>query len=70
MSIDFIEDEYKAAQEADAIVVMTDWRHYPTLDWQRIYDGMRKPALVFDTRNCLDAEALRKIGFKVLQIGK
>lgn len=68
--IDFIEDEYKAAQEADAIVVMTDWRHYPTLDWQRLYDGMRKPALVFDTRNCLDAEALRKIGFKVLQIGK
>lgn len=68
--IDFIEDEYKAAQEADAIVVMTDWRHYSTLDWQRLYDGMRKPALVFDTRNCLDAEALRKIGFKVLQIGK
>lgn len=63
-------DEYKAAQDADAVVLMTDWRHYPTLDWQRIFDSMRKPALVFDTRNCLDAAALRGIGFKVLGIGK
>ena len=31
---------------------------------------MRKPALVFDTRNCLDAATLREIGFRVLNIGK
>ena len=64
------EDEYKAADGADAIVLMTDWRHYPSLDWQRIYKQMRKPALVFDTRNCLDAASLKDIGFKVLNIGK
>lgn len=68
--IEFTEDEYAAARDADAIVVMTDWRHYPTLDWARLYASMRKPALVFDTRNCLDSAALRKFGFKVLQIGK
>ena len=63
-------DEYKAVEEADAVVVMTDWRHYPTLDWQKIFDSMRKPALVFDTRNCLDGAKLKEIGFKVLNIGK
>ena len=63
-------DEYKAAVDADAIVLMTDWRHYPLLDWRRICSSMRKPALVFDTRNCLCAEELRKIGFKVLNVGK
>ena len=63
-------DEYKAVEEADAVVVMTDWRHYPTLDWQKIFDSMRKPALVFDTRNCLDGTKLKEIGFKVLNIGK
>ena len=63
-------DEYKAAEGADAIVLMTDWRHYPTLDWRRIYDSMRKPALVFDTRNCLDAVELKQIGFRVLNVGK
>jgi len=64
------EDEYKAADGADAIVLMTDWRHYPSLDWRRIFDSMRKPALVFDTRNCLDAAELKNIGFKVLNVGK
>ena len=68
--VEFETDEYKAAEGADAIVLMTDWRHYPSLDWRRIFDAMRKPALVFDTRNCLDAEELRGIGFKVLNIGK
>ena len=63
-------DEYKAAEGADAIVLMTDWRHYPTLNWRRIYDSMRKPALVFDTRNCLDAAELKQIGFRVLNVGK
>ncbi len=63
-------DEYAAAKDADAIIVMTDWRHYPSLDWQRLYDEMRKPALVFDTRNCLDAKKLKDIGFRVLNIGK
>ena len=63
-------DEYKAVEEADAVVVMTDWRHYPMLDWQKIFDSMRKPALVFDTRNCLDGAKLKEIGFKVLNIGK
>lgn len=63
-------DEYSAAADADAIVLMTDWRHYPSLDWRRIYGSMRKPAMVFDTRNCLDAHALRDIGFKVLNVGK
>ncbi len=68
--VEFTEDEYAAAEGADAIVLMTDWRHYPSLDWQRLFDSMRKPALVFDTRNCLDADALRAIGFRVLHIGK
>ena len=68
--VTYEEDEYKAAEGADAVILMTDWRHYPTLDWNRIYDSMRKPALVFDTRNCLAAAELRKIGFRVLNVGK
>lgn len=68
--VDYEIDEYKAVEGADAVVVMTDWRHYPALDWRKIFDSMRKPALVFDTRNCLDGASLREIGFKVLNIGK
>ena len=68
--VEYEENEYRAAKEADAILLMTDWAKYPQLDWARLYKSMRKPALVFDTRNCLDISALRKLGFKVLNIGK
>ena len=49
---------------------MTDWKEFATLDWAKIYKAMRKPALVFDSRNCLDAKALKELGFNVLNIGK
>lgn len=69
-AIDFDLNPYDAAKDADAILLMTDWAVYRQLDWRRIYDSMRKPALVFDTRNCLDAAKLRALGFKVLNVGK
>lgn len=68
--VEFADDPYVAAEEADAILLMTDWAEYPKLDWGRIYRIMRKPALVFDTRNCLDLAALKAIGFNVLAVGK
>src|SRR5574344_847369 len=61
---------YKAAAGADAIVLMTDWAQYPKLDWQKIRRSMRTPAFIFDTRNCLPAAALRKLGFTLFGVGK
>ena len=63
-------DPYKAAKDADAVVVMTDWKEYAELDWAKIYKSMRKPALVFDTRNCLNSSMLKDLGFNVLNVGK
>lgn len=66
----FEADPYVAAEGADAILLMTEWESYRTLDWARIHTLMRKPALVFDTRNILDHAALRRLGFRVLAVGK
>lgn len=68
--IEWAEDPYAAAAGADAVLVLTDWSEYAALDWKRIYESMRKPALVFDTRNCLDDAALRSLGFRVLAVGR
>ncbi len=62
-------DPCKAAENADAIAVLTDWGIYKTLDWKRIYDSMTKPAFVYDGRNCLDRKKLYDIGFHVFAIG-
>lgn len=63
-------DPYKAAEGCDAIVIMTEWACYRELDWKRIYASMRKPALLFDTRNLLDGESMKALGFTVLAVGK
>jgi len=49
---------------------MTEWDEFRDLDYQRIYDSMLKPALIFDGRNILDLEPLREMGFKAEGIGK
>lgn len=63
-------DPYKAAEDAYAIAVMTEWDEYRDLDFERIYRSMKKPAFIFDGRNLLDHKKLYKIGFNVYPIGK
>ena len=63
-------DPYEAADEADAILVLTEWDMFKTLDFTKIYNNMRKPAFIYDGRNILDIEALRQIGFDAQSIGR
>jgi UDPglucose 6-dehydrogenase len=64
------EDVYAAAEGSHVLVVMTEWDEFKTLDFERLYASMIKPAFVFDGRNILDHNLLREIGFKVYAIGK
>jgi UDPglucose 6-dehydrogenase len=66
----FEEDPYEAVVDAHALAILTEWDVYKTLDYQRIFDAMEKPAFLFDGRNILDHTALHKIGFEVYSIGK
>lgn len=58
-----------ACAEAHAVAVMTEWDAFKTLDWEAIYEGMLKPAFLFDGRRLLDKEALMEIGFDFYAIG-
>ena len=64
------EDAYEACRDSHAIAILTEWDEFKGYDWQRIYDHMKKPAFVFDGRNILDGDKLRKIGFVFHEIGK
>ena len=68
--IEICSDPYQAAVGAQVVAVMTEWDDFRDLDYQRIYDSMLKPALIFDGRNILDLEPLREMGFKAEGIGK
>lgn len=62
-------DPYKVCEGSHAVAILTEWDEFKTYDWQKIYDGMLKPAHVFDGRNLLDKEVLKAIGFQVHAIG-
>ncbi|KAL6647206.1 hypothetical protein ACP70R_014643 [Stipagrostis hirtigluma subsp. patula] len=63
-------DAYEAADGAHGVCVLTEWDEFRTLDYRRIFDGMQKPAFVFDGRNVVDVGKLREIGFVVYSVGK
>jgi len=67
--VTFTPDPYSAAEGADAVAVLTDWRQYRELDFERIFKSMLKPAFIFDGRNILNHQALRRIGFQVYPLG-
>ncbi len=62
-------DPYDACSGAHAIAILTEWDEFTTYDWKRIYDGMQKPAFVFDGRNLLNGSLLKEIGFVYHAIG-
>jgi UDPglucose 6-dehydrogenase len=58
----------KVAENADAVVLVTEWPQYRDLDWESIAAVMRTPVLL-DGRNALDGTRLRRIGFRYMGIG-
>lgn len=62
------ESANEACQNAEAVVIATEWNEFKDIDWVSIYNKMAKPAFVFDGRLLVNADELRKIGFKVCGI--
>lgn len=56
------------AFEADALVLVTAWKDYRSIDWQHVADRM-KAKIVIDGRNYLDANLMQEFGFRYKGIG-
>ena len=67
--IQYVQNAYEAASDADALVLMTEWNQYRALDMNRIRDVMRQPVFV-DLRNVYDPEALKELGFRYSGVGR
>jgi UDPglucose 6-dehydrogenase len=62
-------DPLVAATDADAVVLVTEWAEYKTIDFSAVKATVRD-AVVFDGRNHLDHELLKKLGFHYTGIGR
>ncbi|KAJ1507142.1 hypothetical protein HMI54_008731 [Coelomomyces lativittatus] len=63
-------DVYAMVNGVEALVICTEWDEFKFLDYEKIYDMMKKPSYLFDGRLLLDHKVLRQIGFHVECIGK
>jgi UDPglucose 6-dehydrogenase len=61
-SVEWMEDPYLAAQNADLIILLTEWNQYRGLDLKRIAGSMSDPRLA-DLRNVFSAKDARDAGF-------
>jgi UDPglucose 6-dehydrogenase len=67
--LQYAADAYAAAKDADALLVLTDWREFCALDLERIHNSMRYP-IILDGRNLFDPQQMSDLGFTYLSIGR
>jgi len=60
---------YDVAQDADALVIITEWDQFRALDLRRIKAAMRQPVIV-DLRNIYRPDEARSLGFSYSSIGR
>jgi UDPglucose 6-dehydrogenase len=67
--IEFADSPYEAARDADALLILTEWDEFSTLDWNRLRDLLKDP-IVIDGRNLYDPESMAALGFTYYSVGR
>ncbi len=65
----YVDDPYKAAEDADALLILTDWQEFAELDLDRLHYTLRYP-IVIDGRNLFDPVQMTERGFTYLSVGR
>lgn len=68
-SVHYCDSAYTAVESSDAMVVATGWPEFRALDFARIKKLLKRPIIV-DTKNLLDSEPLRSMGFRYVGVGR
>lgn len=67
--ITYTETQYDCLENADALIIATEWNEFRTPDFDKIVATL-KEAVVFDGRNLFDVEQMEKKGFHYESIGR
>jgi len=65
----YASDAYEAAQDADAVLILTDWKEFAALDLVRLNQAVRFP-IVIDGRNLYKPEQMHANGFTYVSVGR
>ena len=67
--IETFQNGYDALDNADALVIFTDWQEFRNPDFDVIANKLKKP-VIFDGRNLYNQEVVKKAGFEYYSIGR
>ena len=56
-------------KDADAVVILTEWELYKTINWDTVSKLMRRPAWIFDTRSIIQETKVVNSGLRFWKIG-
>ncbi|MDB4835130.1 UDP-glucose/GDP-mannose dehydrogenase family protein [Cyclobacteriaceae bacterium] len=67
--ISFKDDEYEALDEADGLLIVTEWQLFRSPDFSEMKKRL-KTNVIFDGRNLFDTETVKEQGFDYFSIGR
>jgi UDPglucose 6-dehydrogenase len=67
--VEYGPDIWSAVEEADAIVIATEWNEFRTMDMERLHDRL-KGNVVVDLKNIYEPNRMRELGFVHLGVGR
>jgi UDPglucose 6-dehydrogenase len=68
-SIHYANDPYEALQDADALLIATEWSLFRTPDFEKM-NSMLKSKTIFDGRNLYDLQRMGEMGYYYSSIGR
>jgi UDPglucose 6-dehydrogenase len=67
--ISYSADQYSALDDADGLIIATEWNEFRTPDFEKI-DRLLKNKAIFDGRNVFESDQVRKRGYHYVSIGR
>jgi UDPglucose 6-dehydrogenase len=67
--VEYCDDSYDAAEGADAMIIVTEWNQFRSLDMERVRSSLKQPVVV-DLRNLYDPRRMQEQGFQYTSVGR
>ena len=67
--VNYANDIYEAAQDAEALVIITEWNEFRYLDWEKVQTSLRSPTVI-DLRNIYEPDKMKTRGFNYHCVGR
>ncbi|MFZ0785539.1 MAG: UDP-glucose/GDP-mannose dehydrogenase family protein [Candidatus Acidiferrales bacterium] len=67
--IEYAKSPYEAAEDAEALILATEWDEFRKLDWDRLHKAMARP-FVLDGRNLFSPREMKTRGFEYRSFGR